>query len=135
MMCRNRIALGLCFVLCFAMGLTADLFLYKYFGVTAVTLIKTPLGYWRLHQRGSFEALQITQDNGGVYFRRNIETALLPLIIDGKRLSDSYPVPKGGGAITVVDRTVIILDRGGGLYRYDLTTGSFGLLPGIPRLP
>jgi cytochrome c2 len=40
-----------------------------------------------------------------------------------------------GGAITVVGTTVIILDRLGGLYRYDLTTGSFGTLPGVPRLP
>ena len=40
-----------------------------------------------------------------------------------------------GAAITVVGTTVIILDRLGGLYRYDLTTNSFGLLPGIPQLP
>ena len=40
-----------------------------------------------------------------------------------------------GGAITIIGGTVIILDRLGGLYRYDLATGSFGLLPGIPPLP
>jgi cytochrome c2 len=51
------------------------------------------------------------------------------------RLSDSYAVPKMGGAITVIGTTVIILDRLGNFYRYDLTTGSFGPLPGIPRVP
>ena len=40
-----------------------------------------------------------------------------------------------GGAITVVGSTVLILDRLGGIYRYDLNAGLFGLVPGIPRLP
>jgi hypothetical protein len=110
---------------------------YSYFGVYAGDFIRSPLAHWRVHLRGwaSFEAPQFTQDHGGVYFRRNVETALLPLIIDGRRLSDSYPVPKMGGAIAVVGTTVIILDRLGRLYRYDLKTRAFGLLPGIPQLP
>ena len=137
MMRRNRMMLGLCFVLCFAMGLAVDRFSSRYFGVTAISLIRSPLAYWRVQQRGwgSFETLQYTQDRGGAYFHRYIETAILPLNVNGTRLSDSYPVPKMGGAIAVVGTTVIILDRLGGLYRYDLTTGFFGMLPGIPRLP
>jgi cytochrome c2 len=100
-------------------------------------LIKSPLAYWRVQQRswGSFNALQYTRDRDGEHFHRYVETILLPLIVDGKRLSDAYPVPKMGGAIAVVGETVIILDRLGGLYRYDLTTGSFATLPGIPGLP
>jgi len=109
----------------------------KYFGVDAATLIKSPLAWWRVEQRGwdSFKTLQYTQDHGGVHLHRYLETQLLPLNVDGTRLSDAYPVPKMGGAITVVGTTVLILDRLGGLYRYDLTTRSFGMLEGIPPLP
>lgn len=112
-------------------------FFPHYFGVSFATFIKSPLAYWRVQQRGwsSFNTLQYTQDHGDVHFHRNVETVLLPLSVDGKRLSDAYPLPKAGGAITVVGTTVIILDRLGGLYRYDLTTGTFGMLPGIPQLP
>jgi aldose sugar dehydrogenase len=109
----------------------------QYFGVSFSTFVRSPLAYWRVY-RGNWDsskALQFTQEPGGAYPRRNVETALLPLNIEGVRLSESYPVPKVGGAITVIGTTVIILDRLGGLYRYDLTTRSFGLLPGIPKLP
>jgi cytochrome c2 len=129
-------------MLCFAMGFAFDrygggvLSFRRYFGVTTLDFISSPRAYWRVQQRGwnSFKELQYTQDHGGVYFRRYVQTGLLPIVIDGKRLSDSYAVPKLGGAITVVDKTVIVLDRLGTLYRYDLTTGSFELLR-IPRLP
>ena len=84
---------------------------------------------------GFVQSTTIHQDTGGLYLRQYVETILLPLIIDEKRLSASYPVPKMGGAITVAGTTVIIVDRLGGLNRYDLTTGSFGTLPGVPRLP
>jgi cytochrome c2 len=108
-----------------------------YFGVSAGTFFRSPIAYSRVHERSwdSFKALEYTQDHGGVHFHENVETSLLPLEVDGTRLSDSYAVPKMGGAITVIGTTVIILDRLGNFYRYDLTTGSFGLLPGIPRLP
>jgi hypothetical protein len=130
---RNRIVLVLCFALCFAMG-----FAFHKYGVgSSVAIIRSPLVYWRIHQRGwnSFNELQYTQDHDGLQVKRYVETILVPLTIDGKWLSDSYPVPKMGGAITVVGTTVIILDRLGGLYRYDLVAGSFGRLPGIPPLP
>jgi cytochrome c2 len=133
-----------CLLLSFVFGisfarLSAGAF-QKYFGVSLSTFVKSPLAplaHWRVQGRdgGSSKTLQYTQDDGGGYPRRYVETALLPLAIEGARLSESYPVPKGGGAITVVGTTVIILDRLGGLYRYDLTTRSFGLLPGVPKLP
>ena len=82
-----------------------------------------------------FKVLQYTQDHDAVRFHKFVETALLPLSIDGSRLSGSYPVPKMGGAITVAGDNIIILDRLGGLHRYDLTTRSFADLPGIPPLP
>jgi cytochrome c2 len=109
----------------------------KYFGASAITLIKSPLAYFRVSQRGwgSFNALEYPQDQSSLRLRRNVESVLLPLVIDGKRLSDYFPAPKMGGAITVVGATVIILDRLGGFHLYDLTTGSFGAAPGIPRLP
>src|SRR5882672_7828848 len=84
----------------------------KYFGVDAATLIKSPLAWWRVERRGwnSFKALQYTQDNGDLHIHRNVETQLLPLNVDGTRLSDAYPVPKMGGGITVAGTTVIILE-------------------------
>lgn len=107
------------------------------FGVALGTLVKSPLAYWRVQSRGwkSFNGLQYTQDHEGTHFHKYIETILLPLTIDGPRLSDSYPVPKMGGAITVVGKSVIILDRLGGLYRYDLASRSFTKLSGVPQLP
>jgi hypothetical protein len=137
------IGMGFAFAtgLALSMGLGFDKFVggafRNYFGVPASTLVKSPLAVWRIHERGtgSFKELQYTQEHGGMYSRRYVETVLLPLIVDGKRLSDAYPVPKSGGAIALVGTTIVILDRLGGLYRYDLATGSFGLLPGIPRLP
>ena len=130
-----------CFLLFFIMGIVFHKYgaavYHNYIGIPPLTLIKSPLSYWRIQQRSwsSFNTLQYTQDHGGMYFGRYVQTVLLPLIIDGKRLSDFYPLPKMGGAITVFGKTVIILDRLGGLYRYDLATGFFGTLSGIPRLP
>jgi hypothetical protein len=139
-MSRKRIFVATCLVLCFAMGFAFGRipeFVHNHLGIGVTTFIKSPLAYWRVQKRGwgSFRALQYTQDHGGVHFHRNVETVLLPLSVDGSRLSDAHPVPKMGGAITVVGSTVIILDRLGSLYRYDLKTSSFGVLPGIPRLP
>jgi len=104
--------------------------------VSGVDFIKSPGAVLRVNARkwDAFKPLEYSRDHGGVNFRRYVETGLLPLVIDGKRLSDSYPVPKIGGAITSVGSSVIILDRLGGLYRYDLTTDSFARLQ-IPRLP
>jgi cytochrome c2 len=135
-----RWILGLC-LLCFAAGWAAKVFgsgaFHHYFGASAADFIGSPLAHLRVRERGwnSIRTLHYTQDSGGAHFRRYVETSLLPVIIEGRRLSESYPVPKMGGAITVVGTTVIILDRLGGLYRYDMDSGTFGLLPGIPRLP
>jgi cytochrome c2 len=141
-MWRNRIIIAMCLALSFTMGFALHKYgneaYHRYVGTPLITLIKSPLSYWRIRQRGwnSFQTLRYTQDHGGTSYRRYVETVLLPLIVDGKRLSDSYPVPKVGGAITLVgNKTVIILDRLGGLYRYDLTARAFAPLPGIPHLP
>ena len=139
----RRTIVSIAFVLCLALSFATGFGVHKagvgiesYFGVTAGVLFRSPLAYLRVHRLGwnSYKTVQATQDHGGLDFRRHVETGLLPIIIDGKRLSDAYPVPKLGGAITVVDSNVIILDRLGGFYRYNLTTGSFKPLP-IPQLP
>jgi glucose/arabinose dehydrogenase/cytochrome c2 len=136
---RKRLLLGLCLVVSFALGLGLGKFgdraFHNHFGFSVGDFIRSPLAHFRVHQRGwgSFEEPHYTQDHCGADFRRNIETALLPLTIEGKCLSDYYPVPKMGGAIAVAGTAVIILDRLGRLYSYDLKTGVFGLLP-IPKL-
>jgi glucose/arabinose dehydrogenase/cytochrome c2 len=108
-----------------------------HFGVNLGAFVNSPLAYLRVEARDwkLFHGPQYTKENGGVQFHNYVDTILLPLRIDGSRLSEHYPVPKIGGAITVAGASVIILDRLGGLYRYDLTTGSFGELPAIPPLP
>jgi hypothetical protein len=124
----NNILGALYLALCLlALGFAIGVAFHKYVGVSqTLAFLRSPTTYLRGHRRdwNSFELTRYTQDDGGLDFRRYVKTGLLPVVIDGKRLSDSYPVPKFAGAITVMDRTVVILDRVGGLYRYDLTTGS-----------
>jgi glucose/arabinose dehydrogenase len=122
-----------CFALCFAAGATFN----KYVGLTAIrTFVRAPVAGLQILRRdwNSSQQLQYTRDQGDVYLPRYVETGLLPLEINKRRLSDSYPVAKFGGAITVVGTTVVIVDRLGSLYRYDLTIGSFGKLQ-LPPLP
>ncbi len=140
---NRKLALGFVAVglaACFGLGIAfhkyAGQALRYYMAVSGVDFIKSPGAVLRVNARkwDEFKPLQYTRDHGGLNFRRYVETGLLPIVIDGKRLSDSYPVPKIGGAITSVGSSVILLDRLGGLYRYDLTTDAFAPLQ-IPRLP
>jgi cytochrome c2 len=125
--------LVICFVLCFAAGAA----FYKYVGLPAtLAFLKAPVASARILRRDwtASEQLQYTLDKGDLYLPRYVQSALLPLVINGKRLSDYYPVAKFGGAITVIGSTIVIMDRLGSFYRYDLNTGSFGKLP-FPLLP
>jgi cytochrome c2 len=130
------VSLAACFALGAAFHKYAGEALRYYLAVSGVDFVRSPGAVLRVHARGwdAFKTLQYTQDHEAVHLRRYVETGLLPLVIDGRRLSDSYQVPKIGGAIALVGSWVIILDRLGGLYRYDLTKDSFALLQ-IPRLP
>jgi aldose sugar dehydrogenase len=126
-----RLLIG--FFLCF----TAGAAFHKYAGLpAALFLFKSPLASARIFHRDwtVSEQLQYTLDQGRVSFPRYVQTTLLPLVINGKRLSDFYHVAKFGGAITMVGATVVIVDRLGSVYRYDLKTGCFGKLP-LPPLP
>jgi len=49
---------------------------------------------------------------------KGIDTALLPLKVKGKRLSDNFPAPKIAGGITTIGDAVIVLDRLGNIYSY-----------------
>ena len=123
----------LCFTLCFAAGAA----FYKYVGVSnALAFVRSPVSYLEVRRRAwnSLQQLQYTQDHGGVYAPRHLDSTLLPLIVNKKRLSDSYPVAKFGGAIAVTDTAVLIVDRLGSLYRYDLATSAFEQLH-VPPLP
>ena len=130
------VSLAACFALGAAFHKYAGKALRHYLGVSGVDFINSPGAVLRIQQGAGMlsKPRQYTRDHGGVYFRRYVETGLLPLVMDGKRLSDSYPVPKNGGAITSVGSSVIILDRLGGLYSYDRTADLFAPLQ-IPRLP
>ena len=127
------LCLGTSFVVCFAAGAA----FYKYVGLSdTLAFFKAPLASTRVLRRDwtTSEQLRYTLDQGRLHLPRYVQTALLPLIINGKRLSDSYPVAKFGGAITVVGTTVVIMDRLGSFYRYDLKSGTFGKVP-LPPLP
>ena len=130
---KQSISVAIGFALCFAAGAAFN----KYVGLqTTLAFAKAPVARLRILRRdwNAFQKLQYTLDQGDVYLPRYVETGLLPLVIAKKRLSDSYPVAKFGGAITIVGATVVIVDRLGSFYRYDLKTGSFGKLQ-LPPLP
>jgi aldose sugar dehydrogenase len=61
---------------------------------------------------------QYSRDSEGLPFERDVDSALLPLKIRGVRLSEHYATPKTGGAIAVVGRAIIVLDRLGNFYSY-----------------
>jgi glucose/arabinose dehydrogenase len=129
----RAISIAIGFALCFAAGVAFN----KYVGLqTTLAFAKAPAARLRILRRewNSFQQLQYTLDQGDVYPPRYVETGLLPLVLTKKRLSDSYPVAKYGGAITIVGATVVIVDRLGSFYRYDLKTASFGKLQ-LPPLP
>ena len=65
---------------------------------------------------------------------RDIDTALLPLKIKGVRISEHYPAPKVGGAITAIGNTVIVLDRLGNIYSSNSGGDNLKKLP-FPELP
>jgi cytochrome c2 len=133
----GRYILAVCLAVCLAICFAAGAAFHKYVGLTAIReFVKAPATSLRMLRRdwNSSQQLQYTQDQSGVYPPRYVETGLLPLVINKKRLSDFYPVAKFGGAMTVVGATVVIMDRLGSLYRYDLTTSAFGKLQ-LPPLP
>jgi glucose/arabinose dehydrogenase/cytochrome c2 len=135
---RKKVVLG--FLICFLAGMVFATFghrlFHNYLGISAADLIRSPRAALQIHQRGweSFEKRPTKELVPGSY-RQNLESILLPLVIEGHRLSDHYPVPKMGGALAVVRSNVLILDRLGGLYQYDLNSNTFRLVGGIPRLP
>ena len=75
-----------------------------------------------------------SRDIAKVVQDRDIDTALLPLKIKGVRISEHYPAPKVGGAITAIGNTVIVLDRLGNLYSSDSGGDNLKKLP-FPELP
>jgi cytochrome c2 len=137
---RRTSVFVLSLALCFALGVAFHKYaadtLRRYLGVSGEVLVNSPGAVLRVHNRGwnFFKTVKLSQDHENASFRRYIETNLLPVILDGKRLSDFYPVPKMGGGITLIGSVVVILDRLGGLYSYDMTTGSFARFQ-TPKLP
>jgi cytochrome c2 len=124
---------------CVVIGLVAGAMFQKYVGLPmTLAFVKSPMAELRILRRdwNSSEQLQYTAVSHapGDDLLRYVETGLLPLIIDEKPLSASYPVTKFGGAIAVVDHTVIIVDRLGSFFKYDLASNSFGQLQ-LPVLP
>jgi cytochrome c2 len=133
----NKIVRTLFILLCFALCFVAGAAFNKYVGLYATfAFVRSPVSYVQVRRRdwNSFQQLQYTQDHGGIYTPRYVDSVLLPLVINEKRLSDSYPVAKFGGAIAAADTAVLIVDRLGSLYRYDLTTSAFEQLR-LPPLP
>ena len=55
-------------------------------------------------------------DSSTLPLSRTIETGLMPIRVEGVRLSERFPVSRQGGAITAIGDAVLILDRLGNLY-------------------
>ena len=128
----------LCALICFGVCFAAGAAFYKYVGFPdTVAFLKAPVSRSKILYRDwtASQQLQYSQDKGDLSFPRYVQTSLLPLVIDGKRLSDTFPVAKFGGAITMVGgTTVVIMDRLGSLYSYDLRTAAFAKLQ-LPPMP
>jgi cytochrome c2 len=73
-------------------------------------------------------------DKDEIPLGRNIETALLPLKLQGVRLSEHVPIPKAAGGIATIGNSVVVLDRLANLYLYDPEDGRVKKLP-FPPIP
>jgi hypothetical protein len=117
---RGRIIIVVSFASCFILGAAFGRYTVgawrDHLGVSFSTLIKSPIAYWRFRQRdwNSLDRFHPERDQVAAKFQQNRETILLPLTMTGERLSDAFAVTKMGGAISMIGRTVIILDRLGG---------------------
>ena len=79
-------------------------------------------------------AQQYSHDAERAPLERSLDTGLLPLKITGVRLSDHFPVPKTGGALTTIGDIVVVLDRLGNIYACSEGGGHLEQLP-FPKLP
>jgi cytochrome c2 len=77
---------------------------------------------------------QYSRDAEKAPLDRRIDTGLLPLKINGVRLSDHFPIPKTGGAITTIGNVVVAMDRLGNIYSCSEDGERLEQLP-FPRLP
>lgn len=59
---------------------------------------------------------QYVTDQEHLAFDRHLDSVLLPLRLQGIRISEQFGFPKGAGAITAVYNSIVILDRLGNLY-------------------
>ena len=87
----GRYILAACLAICFALCFGAGTAFNKYVGLSAtVAFVKAPAARLRMLRRdwNSFQQLQYTQDQSGVDLPRYVETSLLPLVINKKRLSE-----------------------------------------------
>ncbi len=64
----------------------------------------------------SFLQTQYRRDLDRLDLTQTIDTALLPLTMNGVRLSETHQVAKGGGGIVAVGNTLIVVDRLGNFY-------------------
>jgi cytochrome c2 len=77
---------------------------------------------------------QYSRDRETLPIARDVDTALLPLRIRGKRISDILPVPKVAGAIATVGNRVVVMDRLGDIYSSATDGHALTRLP-FPPLP
>jgi cytochrome c2 len=77
---------------------------------------------------------QYSNDGEKIAVDRSIDSGLLPLKMQGTRLSDQFPIPKIGGAVTAIGDVAVILDRLGHLYSCAPGGNRVDRLP-FPDLP
>ena len=87
---------------------------YKYFPYRQLQSLKA--GGSSRPDASKMLARQYSLDPEQAHLDRYIDTALLPLSVTGIRVSDYFPVPKIGGALTAIGDAAIVLDRLGNLY-------------------
>ena len=101
----------------FLLGFTFHRF--KFFPYTQVKHAATTIEAAFQPEKASASSMidrQYVTDREHLSFDRRVDSVLLPLRLQGIRISEQFGFPKGAGAITAVDNSIIILDRLGNLY-------------------
>ena len=125
------VAVSTLLVLGFGIGLTMHK--YKYFPYRHVQGIARLLIGVANPASVSLDS-QYSLDPKRPALHRRVDTGLLPLTVHGIRVSEEHRFPKGGGAVTTIGESVVIVDRLGNFYAYRSSAESIEKLR-MPALP
>jgi cytochrome c2 len=107
---------------------------YKYFPYSQLRNLARRMNNSARADPAALLSRQYSGDIDKVASSRNIDTALLPLKIEGIRFSEHFSIPKVAGALTAVGDIAVVLDRLGNIYSCSPDGENVEKLP-FPELP